>query len=66
MKILALAGPTASGKSEIAIEIAKKINAEIISCDSRLVYKDFNIGTAKPTKEEMQGISWLRPRFAIE
>lgn len=56
MKILALAGPTASGKSEIAIEIAKKINAEIISCDSRLVYKDFNIGTAKPTKEEMQGI----------
>lgn len=56
MKIIALAGPTASGKSNIAIEIAKKIDAEIISCDSRLVYKDFNIGTAKPTTVEMQDI----------
>lgn len=49
-------GPTASGKSKFAIEKAKKINGEIISADSRLVYKGFDIASAKPTFEERQGI----------
>ena len=55
-KIIALVGATASGKTNIAIQTAKKLNGEIISADSRLVYKDFNIGTAKPSKEEMDEI----------
>lgn len=55
-KIIAIVGPTASGKTGIAIEVAKKLSGEVISADSRLVYRDFNIGTAKPTKEEMKGI----------
>lgn len=49
-------GPTASGKSTLAIQIAKEINGEIISADSRLVYKGFDIASAKPTMEERQGI----------
>lgn len=49
-------GPTASGKTRMAIQIAKTNNGEIISADSRLVYKGFNIAAAKPTIEEMQGI----------
>lgn len=49
-------GPTASGKSNLAIQIAKEINGEIISADSRLVYKGFDIASAKPTLEERQGI----------
>ena len=44
------------GKTKLAIELAKKVNGEIISCDSMQIYKSLNIGTAKPTKEEMQGI----------
>lgn len=55
-KVIAIAGPTASGKTAISIELAKKINGEIVSCDSMQIYKDMNIGTAKPTVEEMQGI----------
>ncbi|RUS68892.1 hypothetical protein EGW08_023348, partial [Elysia chlorotica] len=54
--IYGLAGPTASGKTSLSISIAKKINAEIISVDSSLVYKDMNIGTAKPTTKEIDGI----------
>lgn len=49
-------GPTATGKSDFAIQLAKKINGEIISADSRLIYKGFDIGTAKPSIEERQGI----------
>lgn len=49
-------GPTASGKTKLAIQKAKEINGEIISADSRLVYKGFDIASAKPTTEEMQGI----------
>lgn len=49
-------GPTASGKTKLAIQTAKKINGEIISADSRLVYKGFDIATAKPTIDERQGI----------
>lgn len=56
MEIISLVGPTSSGKTEIAIELAKILNGEIISADSRLVYEDFNIGTAKPDIAERQGI----------
>ena len=56
IKVIAIVGPTASGKTAYSIELAKNINGEIISADSRLVYKDLNIGTAKPSNEEMQGI----------
>ena len=55
-KIVAILGPTATGKSKLAIKTAKEINGEIISADSRLVYKGFDIASAKPTLEERQGI----------
>ena len=55
-KVIAIVGPTASGKTKMAIDLAKQINGEVISADSRYVYKDFNIATAKPTKEEQDGI----------
>ncbi|QIW09946.1 tRNA (adenosine(37)-N6)-dimethylallyltransferase MiaA [Francisella sp. LA112445] len=54
--IYAIAGPTASGKTSLSISVAKKINAEIISVDSSLVYKGMDIGTAKPTLQEQAGI----------
>ena len=54
--VYVIGGPTASGKSNLAVELAKKINGEIISADSMQIYKDMDIGTAKVTKEEMQGI----------
>lgn len=54
--LIVILGPTASGKSELAIRLAKKFNGEIISADSRQVYKGMDIGTAKVTKKEMQGI----------
>ncbi len=56
-KVIAVVGATASGKTSYAIDLARKIGGEIISADSRLVYKGMDIGTAKPTIEEMQGIS---------
>jgi len=55
-KIIVILGPTASGKSELAIRLAKKFNGEIVSADSRQVYKGMNIGTGKVTKKEMQDI----------
>ena len=55
-KVVIIAGPTASGKTALSIELAKRIDGEIISCDSMQIYKDMDIGTAKVTKEEMQGI----------
>lgn len=55
-KVIVICGPTASGKTALSIELAKKINGEIISSDSMQIYKDMDIGTAKPTAEEMQGI----------
>ena len=54
--VIVICGPTASGKTALSIELAKKTNGEIVSCDSMQIYKDMDIGTAKPTKEEMQGI----------
>ena len=55
-KVIVIAGPTASGKTKLSVELAKKINGEIVSADSMQIYKYMNIGTAKVTKEEMQGI----------
>ncbi len=55
-KVIVICGPTASGKTALSIELAKKINGEIISADSMQIYKDMNIGSAKATKEEMQDI----------
>ena len=55
-KVYVICGPTASGKTALSIELAKKIGGEIVSCDSMQIYKEMNIGTAKPTIQEMQGI----------
>ena len=55
-KIICIAGPTASGKTALAVELAKTLDGEVISCDSMQIYKYMDIGTAKPTVEEMQGI----------
>jgi len=54
--VIVICGPTASGKTALSIELAKRINGEIISADSMQVYKDMDIGSAKVTKEEIQGI----------
>ena len=61
-KVIAVVGPTASGKTKFAVELAQKIGGEIISADSRLVYKGFDIGTAKPSIEERGGI----PHYMID
>ena len=54
--IICIAGPTASGKTALAVELAKVTNGEVVSCDSMYVYRHMNIGTAKPDAAEMQGI----------
>lgn len=51
-QVIVICGPTASGKTSLGIKLANEINGEIISCDSMQIYKDMDIGTAKPTKEE--------------
>src|SRR5450830_158056 len=56
-KLIVILGPTASGKSDIAVALAKKFNGEVISADSRQVYKGLDIGTGKITKREMKGVS---------
>lgn len=61
-KVIAIAGPTASGKTGMAINMAEKIGGEIISADSRLVYKGFDIASAKPSMEERRGI----PHYIID
>ncbi len=61
-KVIIICGPTASGKTGLSIELAKKIGGEIVSCDSMQIYKDMTIGTAKPTIQEMQGI----PHYLID
>ena len=61
-KVIAIVGATASGKSAYAVELAKKIDGEIISADSRLVYKGFNVACAKPSLEERGGI----PHFMMD
>ena len=64
-KVIVICGPTASGKTSLSIEVAKKIDGEIISCDSMQIYKKMNIGTAKPTVEEMQGIPHYMLDFVL-
>ena len=61
-KIIAITGPSASGKTKLSIELAKKIDGEIISVDSRQIYKELDIGSAKPTIEEQDGI----PHYLID
>ncbi len=61
-KVIAVVGPTASGKTKMAIELAHELDGEIISADSRLVYKGFDIAAAKPTMEEREGI----PHYMID
>ncbi len=55
-KIICIAGPTASGKTALAVALAQELGGEVVSCDSMQVYKKMDIGTAKPTVEEMAGI----------
>ncbi|MDP3965714.1 MAG: isopentenyl transferase family protein, partial [bacterium] len=55
-KVLVIVGPTASGKSSLAVELARTFNGEIISADSRQVYKGLDLGTGKITKQEMSGV----------
>ena len=55
-RLIVIVGPTAVGKTQVSIDLAKKLNTEIISGDSMLVYRSLNIGTAKPTPAEQQGI----------
>ena len=55
-KVIAIAAPTATGKSKLAVELAHKYDGEVVSADSRLVYKGFEIAVAKPTLEEREGI----------
>ena len=55
-KIIAVVGPTASGKTSLSIALAKELGGEILSCDSMQIYRDMDIGTAKPTEEEREGI----------
>lgn len=54
--IICIAGPTASGKTALAVALAKELHGEVVSCDSMYVYRRMNIGTAKPSVEEMEGI----------
>ncbi len=56
IKLIAIVGPTASGKTSLSVELAKAINGEIVCCDSMQIYKKMNIGTAKPTDDEKAGI----------
>lgn len=59
-KIIVILGPTSSGKSEVAIRLAKKFNGEVISADSRQIYRGMDVGTGKITKKEMRGIKhWM-------
>ena len=52
-KLIVIVGPTAAGKTKASIELAEKFNGEIVSADSRLLYRGMDIGTAKPTMEEL-------------
>jgi len=61
-KLIVILGPTASGKSSLAVKLAKEFNGEIISADSRQIYRGMDIGTAKITKKEMEGI----PHYLID
>ena len=55
-KIIAVVGPTASGKTALSVALAKVLGGEVLSCDSMQIYRDMDIGTAKPTEEEREGV----------
>ena len=55
-RVIVIGGPTASGKTGLGVQLAKKVNGEVVSADSMQIYKDMDIGTAKATTEEMDGI----------
>ncbi|PZP51215.1 MAG: tRNA (adenosine(37)-N6)-dimethylallyltransferase MiaA, partial [Pseudopedobacter saltans] len=61
-ELIVIAGPTASGKTALSVELAQKLNTAILSADSRQCFKEMNIGVAKPTVEEIQGV----PHFFID
>lgn len=61
-RVIVIVGPTASGKTALAVELAKRIDGEVISCDSMQIYRDMSIGTAKPSVEEMDGV----PHYLID
>ena len=61
-KLIVISGPTACGKTSVSVELAKLINGEIISADSMQVYRGMDIGTAKITPDEMQGV----PHYLID
>lgn len=61
-KVIVIGGPTATGKTTLSIELAKQMNGEIVSADSMLIYREMDIGTAKPTEEEKEGI----PHYMID
>lgn len=61
-KVIVVCGPTATGKSDFAVELAQKVNGEIISADSRQVYNGLDIGSGKITKKEMKGV----PHYALD
>ena len=63
-KVIVIAGPTASGKTSLSIKLAKEINGEIISADSMQIYKYMDIGTAKPSIEEQNGIKQIVVEFS--
>src|SRR5271166_6675067 len=56
LPLIAIVGPTASGKSSLAVALARKLGGEVLACDSTQVYRGFDIGTAKPTMEERDGV----------
>lgn len=62
LPLIVIVGPTAVGKTSVSIKLAKRLNGEIISADSRLLYRGMDIGTAKPTEEEMSGV----PHYLID
>ena len=54
--LIAVVGPTASGKTALGVEIARRLNGEVVSCDSMQIYKGMDIASAKPTTDEMMGV----------
>jgi len=54
--LVAIVGPTASGKSALGVWLAQQLGGEVVACDSTQLYRGFDIGTAKPTAEERQGV----------
>ena len=55
-KLIVIQGPTASGKTSLAVELAQELNCVVVSADSRQFYRELSIGTAKPSLEEMKGV----------